>query len=123
MINEDNEFLITEILNEDGTSMDDYPKNPLIEKWDKLYPPMRFGNPCSPIVGYYPDDFPIPNYGCVLCNNEKCRHSNAFIIPEEDKEVYEEYRKKVDEYNEIHNPSISFQIRANINQLHKEVNK
>lgn len=123
MVNKDNEFLITEIVNEDGTSMKDFPKNPLLEKWDKLYPPTRYGQPCKgPIIGYYPDNTPIPNYGCVLCAESKCRHSDSFEVPEEDKEVYEEYLNKIEEYNALHNPSISFKIRANIINLNKEVN-
>lgn len=97
---------ITKIINEDGSKMDDYPKNPLKEKWDKLYPPMRYGEPCSIILGYYEDGKPIMNYSCVLCYEEKCPHSNGWKVPEEDKEEYEKYQKQIDEYHKIHNPSL-----------------
>lgn len=96
--------VIKEIINEDGSKMDDWPKNPLKEKWDKLYPPMRNGKPCGPYLGRFEDGRPIMNYTCVICYEEKCQHSNSWKVPEEDKEEYAEHLKRVDEYNKIHNP-------------------
>lgn len=91
-----------ELVNNDGTSMDDFPKNPLEEKWDNLYPPTRMGEPCSPVLGKSEDGSPIMNYSCVLCHEKKCRHSDSFEVPEEDKAEYEDYQKKVEEYNKLH---------------------
>lgn len=31
---------VNKLVNEDGTTFDDMPVNPLKEKWDKLYPPI-----------------------------------------------------------------------------------
>lgn len=96
-------YLISEIINEDGTKFDP-PKNPLLEKWEKLYVP----NDCGPISGYDEEhDKVYMNYGCVLCTSDKCHHSNAWKIPEEDKEIYEEYRKSYMDYIKAHNPKIS----------------
>lgn len=90
------------IVNNDGTPIDDFPKNPLLEKWDRLYPPTRHGHPCSSVLGYSDAGSPIMNYGCVLCSEESCRHSSCFVIPEEDKIEYEEYKAKVREYDILH---------------------
>ena len=105
-MSEERKPFITEIINEDGSKMDDFPKNPLKEKWDKLYPPTRNGKPCSPYLGKYDDGRPIMNYTCVICHEKKCQHSDDWEIPEEDKEEYEKYQKQVDEYNKIHNPKL-----------------
>lgn len=94
------------IVNEDGTDIDfEYPKTELYDKWDKLYPPTRYGKPCGTVLGYMDDGKPIANYGCVLCTNEKCRHSNSWVVPEEDKEEWERYRAAVREYDKVHNPT------------------
>lgn len=100
----DTKWIITDVLNEDGTVMC-YPKNPLEEKWDKLYPPVRNWRPCYTKLPTIGDETPLMNYSCVLCD-EKCRHNGTWDIPEEDKEVYAEYVKKVLEYDEIHNPKL-----------------
>jgi hypothetical protein len=97
---------LLKIVNEDGTSIDDYPKNPLMEKWKKLYPPIRYGEACSQILGTYEDGRPIMNYSCVLCCEEKCIYSDNWKVPEEDLEIYNEYLKELDSYNEIHNPTL-----------------
>lgn len=104
----DGEIPVTlEIVNEDGTSIYDRPVNPLKEKWDELYTVTMDGKPCRPILGYCDDGKPIMNYCCVLCNNKSCHYCISFIVPDEDKEVYEKYRKEVQRYNEIHNPSLT----------------
>ena len=95
-----------QIVNEDGTSIDNYPKNPLKEKWEKLYSTDVFGRDCSPIDGYKKDGTPYMNYTCVLCQSRTCYNSNYFEIPEEDKEVWNEYQRRIDEYDKVHNPSI-----------------
>lgn len=96
------------IVNEDGTDIDfEYPQTYLYEKWDKLYPPTRRGQPCSTILGRQENGAPIMNYSCVLCHEEKCRHSDNWKVPEEDKEEWERYQKEIREYDRIHNPSIA----------------
>lgn len=88
------EPIITEIINEDGTSMDDYPKNPLQEKWDRLYPAIP-----KPEFGQVCDD-----YSCIWC--DRCPKGWHWKVPEEDKKVYKKYQKQVYEYHKIHNPTI-----------------
>lgn len=96
------------IVNEDGTDIDfEYPQTDLYDKWDKLYPPMRYGEPCSTILGYQENGAPIMNYGCVLCHNEKCRHSSYWKVPEEDKEEWDKYREAVYQYDLKHNPKLA----------------
>ena len=90
------------ILNDDGTELN-YPKNPLEEKWDKLYPPTKNGEHCEPVLGYLEDGRPIMNYSCVLCREEKCRYSNNWKVPKEDEEVWNEYLEKCKEYYNMHN--------------------
>ena len=89
------------IVNEDGTPFDP-PENPLKEKWEKLYPPTRYGQPCGIILGYTSDGKPIANYSCILCHEEKCPHSEYWKVPDEDKEVYEEYQRQVENYHRTH---------------------
>lgn len=98
-----------QLVNEDGTKFDP-PKNPLIEKWDRLYPPMRYGEPCGPVLGHFEDGRPIMNYSCVLCHEEKCRHSDSWKVPEEDKEVYKAWQKEYEEYVNKHNPGFKEKI-------------
>lgn len=96
-------YIVKEIMNEDRTIMgSDFPKNPLKEKWEKLYPPTRFGKACSPYIELDNGDT-IANYGCILCH-EMCPHSNNWKVPEEDREVWEEYQRQIHEYHKIHNP-------------------
>ncbi len=81
-----------EIVNEDGTSIDfELPEFPLKEKWDRLYPPTKDGEPCW-------------GYRCMYCH--RCPSGEYWKVPEEDKEVWEQYQIKVREYNKIHNPSL-----------------
>lgn len=100
-----NSVFSIDIVNEDETDID-FPVNPLLEKWDKLYPPMRYGKPCSAILGYFGNGRPIMNYSCVLCNEEKCRYSSNWKVPDEDKAVWDDYLRQVEEYNKIHNPKL-----------------
>ena len=108
-----------EIVNEDGTPFGfEYPVNPLKEKWEKLYLTDVHGRDCSSIVGYQKDGTPYMNYSCVLCQSRTCYHSNYFEIPDEDKEVWNEYQRQIDEYYKAHNPSMmKFKRRR-----HKEEN-
>lgn len=94
-----------ELLNADGTKYDP-PKNPLKDKWNKLYPPTRNGKPCDPVLGSA-DRYgrPIYNYSCVLCYEPKCPHSHGWVVPEEDKEEIERYEQEYIEYVSAHNPS------------------
>ena len=89
-------FETLKIINEDGTSISNFPKNPLLEKWYKLYPPKTT---CL--------DFKmsgIANYNCLEC--KKCPEGSDFEIPKEDLQEYREYLLKVDEYNKLHNPEL-----------------
>ena len=95
------------IVNEDGTEITEgRPKNPLLEKWDRIYPPMRHGQPCSPICGYQENGRPYMNYTCVTCHVDTCRHSDGWKIPPEDIEEWKEYKKADREYDRIHNPGL-----------------
>ena len=107
------------LMNEDGTEFNP-PKNPLEEKWDRLYPPMRYGEPCGPVLGYYEDGRPIMNYSCVLCHEEKCPISDSWKVPEEDREVYEAWRKEYSEYYHKHNPDFLPRVREKLKALKEE---
>lgn len=92
------------LINEDGTEVS-LPENPLKEKWESLYPPIHFGEPCSPILGYYESGVPLMNYSCVLCTEKKCPHSSHWEIPKEDKEMWDAYQRQVNAYLQEHNPA------------------
>ena len=82
-----------EIVNEDGTPLDfERPKNPLEEKWERLYPP-------TPMPQY---SQVCDGYSCMWCG--RCPRGDNWKVPEEDKEVWEEYQKQCREYDRIHNP-------------------
>ena len=84
-----------EIVNEDGTPLDfERPKNPLEEKWERLYPP-------TPMPQY---SQVCDGYSCMWCG--RCPRGDDWKVPEEDKEVWEEYRKQCREYDRIHNPRL-----------------
>lgn len=100
------EACVKTVINEDGTDTSDFPVNPLKEKWDKLYTPMKDGKPCNYILGYKEDGTPIMNYSCVLCHEEKCQYSNSWKIPDEDKDEYAKYEEQIREYHRKHNPAI-----------------
>lgn len=78
------------IVNGDGTSMDDYPKNPLKEKWDRLYPPIIMPQNSQVCDGY----------SCMWCG--RCPRGEYWKVPEEDKEAWEAYQEEVHEYNVLH---------------------
>ena len=85
--------MITAILNEDGTICNP-PKNPLKEKWDKLYPPTpmpQFSEVCD-------------GYSCIGCS--RCPSGSNWEIPEEDRAVWQEYQQQIREYDRVHNPSL-----------------
>ena len=71
----------------DGTPYNP-PKNPLKEKWDKLYPPCDLSDN---------GDF---DYSCILCS--KCPNSEYWEIPAEDKAIWEQHRIDVEKYVEEH---------------------
>lgn len=79
-------MMIEVILNDDGTVYEP-PKNPLKEKWDKLYPPIpmwQYSQVCD-------------GYSCMWCG--RCPRGDNWKCPEEDKEVYEEYLKELHVYH------------------------
>lgn len=80
------------ISNEDGTGYNP-PINPLKEKWEKLYPPIPMAQYSQVCDGY----------SCMGCG--RCPYGDYWEVPEEDKEVWEQYQEQVREYNRIHNPS------------------
>ena len=93
-----------EIANEDGTSMDDFAKNSLAEKWKHLYPP-------TPMPQY---SQVCDGYSCVFCG--RCPRGDYWKVPEEDKEIWAGYQKQLKEYNRIHNP----RLYEMLNKLDKE---
>lgn len=84
------------IINEDGTDfMDDFPVNPLEEKWAKLYPPVpmpQFSQVCD-------------GYSCMWCS--RCPRGDYWKVPEEDQAIWNEYQKQIQEYHKVHNPSFA----------------
>lgn len=66
--------------------LDTMPQNPLEEKWSKLYPPVprpEFSQVCD-------------GYSCMWCG--RCPNGGSWVCPPEDKEVYEKYRKELDDW-------------------------
>ena len=102
---------IKNILNEDGSEFDP-PINPLLEKWKEKYN-TKNGEPCSSVLGYRSNGTPIMNYSCVLCHEKNCYVSDGFIVPEEDKDIYEKYLKDNKEYMKLHNPLLSKLLEEN----------
>ena len=81
------------VVNEDGTPIDfERPTNPLKEKWARLYPP-------TPMPQYH--QF-CDAYSCMWCG--RCPKGHYWKVPEEDKEVWDEYMNACREYDRIHNP-------------------
>ena len=80
------------VSNEDGTSLSDYPKNPLTKKWSELYPP-------TPIASY---SEVCDDYSCDGCS--RCPYGTEWIVPEEDLEIWYEYQQEILNYHKIHNP-------------------
>lgn len=68
---------------DDGTPFDP-PKDPLEEKWAKLYPS------CSETW----------DYSCIFC--DKCPYGDEWKIPEEDKEVWKQHQAEVEAYAAEH---------------------
>ena len=83
------------IVNEDGTPMDfERPKNPLEEKWSKLYPPIpmpQYSQVCD-------------GYSCMWCG--RCPKGSYWEVPEEDEEIWKQYKEQIREYDRIHNPKL-----------------
>ena len=84
------------VINEDGTNIDNFPENPLVEKWKKEYPMM---DTCKKI-----EESNFENYSCLSCG--KCPNGVYFKIPKEDLIEYKKYLEEIDEYNKIHNPNM-----------------
>lgn len=82
--------MITELLNDDGTVFDP-PVNPLKEKWDKLYPPTKDGQPCW-------------GHRCMFCH--RCPMGDYWKCPDEDRDIYDKYLEEYWAYMRAHNPSM-----------------
>lgn len=83
-----------ELVNEDETSFDTFPKNPLEEKWSELYSPTpkpEYSQVCD-------------GYSCMYCG--RCPRGSYWKVPDEDKAVWDAYQKEVDAYMRLHNPSL-----------------
>lgn len=85
--------LIKKIVNEDGTDYNP-PQNPLKEKWDRLYPP-------TPMPQY---SQVCDGYSCMWCG--RCPSGSNWKVPEEDKDVWEQFIEQRREYDRVHNPSL-----------------
>lgn len=77
-----------EVTTNDGTKLSNLkpPENPLAEKWAKLYPPIpkpEYSQVCD-------------GYSCMWCG--RCPHGDNWKVPEEDREVWEQYQKKLNQY-------------------------
>lgn len=82
------------LMNEDGTPTVDFLTNPLQDKWEVLYPPVpkvQYSQVCD-------------GYSCMWCG--RCPRGEHWVVPDEDKELWDKYQKEIDEYNKIHNPSL-----------------
>lgn len=84
-----------QLINEDGTDCDfEYPKNPLEEKWNKLFSQVikdKYSLVCD-------------GYSCMYCG--RCPKGDYWKIPKEDKEVWNKYQKEIMEYHRVHNPNL-----------------
>lgn len=83
-----------ELANEDGTDLSNFPKNPLEEKWNKLYLPIsepEYSKTCD-------------GYSCMYCG--RCHKGSYWKVPEEDKKVWDHYQEQIKEYNRTHNPCL-----------------
>lgn len=92
--------------NEDGTIIDDFPKNPLISKWEKKYPKKGV---CKVF-----EQRNIINYACLKCG--KCPDGDMFEIPKEDLQEYKQYLLKLKEYDKIHNTNLAKVLSYKINE-------
>lgn len=84
-----------QLVNENGTNCNfEFPKNPLAEKWNRLYPPTpkpEYSQVCD-------------GYSCMCCG--RCPKGSYWKVPEEDKEIWDKYQKEIMEYHKIHNPNL-----------------
>lgn len=85
--------MIERLLNEDGSEFDP-PKNPLWDKWERLYPPI-------PIPQYSQT---CDGYSCMWCG--RCPRGDNWKVPSEDVEIYNKYKKDYKDYIVKHNPSL-----------------
>jgi hypothetical protein len=74
---------------EDGTPFNP-PENPLLEKWNKLYPPTK-----KPEYSQVCD-----GYSCMWCG--RCPHGEYWKVPEEDVDEYNEWLWKKEQYIQEH---------------------
>lgn len=77
-----------EVTTNAGTPIDELPppQHPLAEKWGRLYPP-------TPMPQY---SQVCDGYSCMWCG--RCPFGDKWEVPEEDREVWEQYQKELQEY-------------------------
>ena len=93
------------IINEDGTTMEDFPINPLEDKWNKIFPEIpkpEYSQVCD-------------GYSCMWCG--RCPKGEGWKVPEEDKKSYKDYMMEVFKYHSIHNPRLYNLIKSNIHSI------
>ena len=73
---------VDKIINEDGTDYNP-PKNPLEEKWERLYPGCK-----------------ASGYKCMYCGD--CPHGEYWTVPNEDRDIYDAYLETIKQYNIKH---------------------
>lgn len=82
--------IMNQLIDEYFIIMNDIPKNPLEEKWNRLYPQIpkpEYSQVCD-------------GYSCMWCG--RCPKGEYFKIPEEDLELWNNYQKQLDNYLQSH---------------------
>ena len=94
----------------DGTVFNP-PKNPLEEKWARLYPPIpkpEYSEVCD-------------GYSCDGCG--RCPEGTEWKVPEEDKEVWEKYRTEFNNYINAHGGCENLVIDLNLDLIKEDKGK
>ena len=93
--------MTNEITFPDGTPFDP-PKNPLKEKWDKLYPPTP--------MPYYSQV--CDGYSCMWCG--RCPSGDYWKVPEEDKDIYDKWYKEYNDYCDSHGGLLNARVMIHL---------
>jgi len=92
------------IIFSDGTVFNP-PENPLKDKWNKLYPPIPHPHESQVCDGY----------SCMWCG--RCPKGDYWKVPEEDKDIYENYKKEFDDYCNSHGGLLNATVKINLTNL------